>query len=78
MSLWSCSCAGKLGVHLFADSSGILKLDKAESVIEVWESYEVDVPVVAPKENLTIEAREALETDPLEQVSFKFAGISTR
>lgn len=54
---------GKMGVHLSADSSGILRVDKAESVIEAWESYEVDVPVEAPKENITIEARQTLEGD---------------
>ena len=54
---------GKMGVHLSADSSGILKVEKAESVIEVWEDYEVDVPVELPKENVTIESRETLETD---------------
>ena len=58
-----------MGVHFSVDSSGILKVDKAESVIEVWEEYEVEVPVDAPKEaeaakqNVTIEAREALEDD---------------
>ena len=62
-------CAGKIGVHFSVDSSGILKVDKAESVIEVWEEYEVEVPVDAPKEaepakqNVTIEAREMLEDD---------------
>ena len=64
-------------MHLSADSSGILKLDKAESVIEVWESYEVDVPVDGPKDNATGAAREALETDPLEQVSSALFGMST-
>lgn len=54
---------GKMGVHFSADSSGILKVDKAESVIEAWENYEVDVPVEAPKENITIEARQTLEGD---------------
>lgn len=63
-------CVGKMGVHFSMDSSGILKVDKAESVIEVWEQYEVEVPVDAPKEaqpakkqNVTIEAREMLEDD---------------
>lgn len=61
--------AGKMGVHFSVDSSGILKVDKAESVIEVWEEYEVEVPVNATKEaasakdNVTIEAREVLEND---------------
>jgi len=51
-------------VHFSADSSGILKLEKAESVIEVWENYEVEVPVETLKENITIEAtRETLEDD---------------
>ena len=62
--------AGKLGVHLSADSSGILKLDKAESVIEVWETYEVDVPVESTQENQTIEARETLESGSEQQVGF--------
>lgn len=58
-----------MGVHFSVDSSGILKLDKAESVIEVWEEYEVEVPVEGPKgaeaakPNVTIEARETLEGD---------------
>lgn len=62
-------CAGRMGVHFSVDSSGILKVDKAESVIEVWEEYEVEVPVDAPKEaepakqNATIEARDMLEDD---------------
>lgn len=55
--------AGKMGVHLSADSSGILRVDKAESVIEVWEEYEVDVPVETLQENVTIEARQTLEGD---------------
>ena len=55
---------GKMGVHLSADSSGILRVDKAESVIEVWEEYEVDVPVETLKENVTIEARQTVEGDP--------------
>lgn len=58
-----------MGVHFSVDSSGILKVDKAESVIEVWEEYEVEVPVDTPKEaepgkqNATIEAREMLEDE---------------
>lgn len=52
---------GKMGVHLSADSSGILRVDKAESVIEVWEEYEVDVPVETLQENVTIEARQTPE-----------------
>lgn len=58
-----------MGVHFSVDSSGILKVDKAESVIEVWEKYEVEVPVDAPeeaesaKQNVTIPARETLEDD---------------
>ena len=58
-----------MGVHFAMDSSGILKVDKAESVIEMWEEYEVEVPVEAPKvesastENVTIESRETLESD---------------
>lgn len=58
-----------MGVHFSVDSSGILKVDKAESVIEVWEDYEVEVPVDAPKEaepakqNVTVKAREMLEDD---------------
>lgn len=58
-----------MGVHFSVDSSGILKVDKAESVIEVWEEYEVEVPVDAPKEaepakqNATIEARQMLEDE---------------
>ena len=60
--------AGKMGVHFSVDSSGILKLDKAESVIESWEEYQVDVPIESPnktetKQNITIETRETLETD---------------
>lgn len=69
-SLTLAGCVGKMGVHFSVDSSGILKVDKAESVIEVWEEYEVEVPVDAPKEaqpakkqNVTIEAREMLEDD---------------
>ncbi len=54
---------GKMGVHLSGDSSGILRVDKAESVIEVWEEYEVDVPVDTLQENVTIEARQTLEGD---------------
>lgn len=56
-------------MHFSVDSSGILKVDKAESVIEVWEEYQVEVPVDAPKEaepgkqNATIEAREMLEDE---------------
>ncbi|DBA73173.1 hypothetical protein WJX79_004877 [Trebouxia sp. C0005] len=52
---------GKMGVHLSADSSGILRVDKAESVIEVWEEYEVDVPVETLQENVTVEAKQTLE-----------------
>ena len=58
-----------MGVHFSVDSSGILKLDKAESVIEVWEEYEVEIPVETPKveseskENITIESRETLESE---------------
>lgn len=61
--------AGKLGVHFSVDSSGILKVDKAESVIEVWEDYEVEIPVSAPNRtienvvNASLGAREALEDD---------------
>ncbi len=57
------AAVGKMGVHLSADSSGILRVDKAESVIEVWEEYEVDVPVETLQENVTIEARQTLEGD---------------
>ncbi len=57
------AAAGKMGVHLSADSSGILRVDKAESVIEVWEEYEVDVPVETLQENVTIQARQTLEGD---------------
>ena len=62
-----------MGVHFSVDNSGILKLDKAESVIEVWEEYEVEVPVEAPtvaataKENVTIQARETLEGDDADE-----------
>lgn len=55
------AAVGKMGVHLSADSSGILRVDKAESVIEVWEEYEVDVPVETLQENVTIEAKQTLE-----------------
>ena len=55
------AAVGKMGVHLSADSSGILRVDKAESVIEVWEEYEVDVPVETLQENVTIEARQTPE-----------------
>ena len=59
-------------MHLSADSSGILKLDKGESVIEVWETYEVDVPVQSTQSNnQTIEARETLESGSEQQVSVK-------
>ncbi len=57
------AAVGKMGVHLSADSSSILRVDKAESVIEVWEEYEVDVPVETLQENVTIEARQTLEGD---------------
>ena len=57
------AAVGKMGVHLSADSSGILRVDKAESVIEVWEEYVVDVPVETLQENVTIEARQTLEGD---------------
>lgn len=62
LTVWV-TVTGKMGVHFSADSSGILKVDKAESVIEAWENYEVEVPVEAPKENITIEARQTLEGD---------------
>jgi len=55
------AAVGKMGVHLSADSSGILRVDKAESVIEVWEEYVVDVPVETLQENVTIEAKQTLE-----------------
>lgn len=55
------AAVGKMGVHLSADSSGILRVDKAESVIEVWEEYEVDVPVETLQENVTVEAKQTLE-----------------
>lgn len=44
---------GKISVHFSADSSSILKLEKAESVIELWEEYEVEVPVTSDKDNST-------------------------
>ncbi|KAL3157632.1 hypothetical protein ABBQ32_012079 [Trebouxia sp. C0010 RCD-2024] len=64
---------GKMGVHFSVDSSSILKVDKAESVIEVWEEYEVEVPVEPPavadtaKENGTTKARETLEDDDADE-----------
>lgn len=62
-----------MGVHFSVDSSGILKVDKAESVIEVWEEYEVEVAVEPPavadtaKQNGTTKARNTLEDDDADE-----------
>ena len=53
---------GKLGVHFSADSSSIVKVEKAESVIELWEEYEVEVPLVSQEGNSTTEAKESLDS----------------
>lgn len=49
---------GKISMHFSADSSSILKLEKAESVIEQWEEYEVEVPVLSQTDNSTAGAKE--------------------
>ena len=38
---------GKLSLHFRADESGLLSLDKAESVIETTEEYTIKVPVIS-------------------------------
>ena len=62
---------GKISVHFSADSNSIVKLEKAESVIELWEDYEVEVPIVAEQANSTEAAMETLESedDPADEVS---------
>ena len=68
---------GKISVHFSADSNSVVKLEKAESVIELWEDYEVEVPVVAEQANSTEAAKETLESedDPADEVSSVFTTI---
>lgn len=53
---------GKISVHFSADSSSLVKVEKAESVIELWEEYEVEVPVVSQEGNSTAETKESSDS----------------
>ena len=58
---------GKLGLHFKADESGIVSLDRAESLAEITEEYTVKVPIsggVAKKPELHIDPEMAKKLDP--------------